>query len=126
MDAVTTVNTVLALVSIFFGALGFLMPNFALGALKLQTVAGHNDGKSEIRAASGGAFVALGFAGILFGAAQPLAWVMVGIHYAGAAAGRILSIFADSAGSQKMWMFFGIEIAFAAWFIFANWGPAWA
>lgn len=125
LDAIAVVNVVMACVSIVFGALGFLWPNFALGALKLATVDGHNDGKSEIRAASGGAFVALGAAGLLFGALQPIVWVMVGVHYAGAAVGRVLSIFADDAGSQKMWMFFAIEVIFAAWFIGANWSAAW-
>ena len=121
MDAVQAINFILAVVSIGFGALAFFWPDYALRALSLQTVEGRTDGKSELRGASGGAFMALGAAGALFGPAWPVAWVMMGVHYAGAAIGRLLSFAVDRSGSQKMWLFFGIEVVFAAWLIGANW-----
>ena len=95
MDAVQIVNFALAGLSIAFGAICFLAPAYAMGALKLAPVGGQMDGKSEVRGASGGAFIALGLAGMLFGPAWTVAWVMVGVHYAGAAAGRLLSFLFD-------------------------------
>lgn len=121
MDVVQIVNFALALTSIAFGAIAFLSPRYAMDALKLSPTGGQMDGKSELRGASGGAFIALGAAGILFGPAWPVAWVMVGVHYAGAAVGRAVSFAFDASGSRKMWTFFAIEVAFAGWFIGANW-----
>ena len=119
-DPTAIINVLLGALTVVFGALGFFWPTYALGALKLATVPGHEDGKSEIRAASGGAFVIMGLAGLAFGHLSPLIWVMVGVHYAGAGLGRILSIAVDGSGSSKIWMFFAIEAAFAAWLIVAN------
>ena len=121
MDAVQIVNFALAGLSIAFGAICFLAPAYAMGALKPAPVGGQMDGKSEVRGASGGAFIALGLAGMLFGPAWTVAWVMVGVHYAGAAAGRLLSFLFDGSGSTKMWVYFIIELVFAGWFIGANW-----
>ena len=113
MDPTQLINFTLALLSIGFGALALLSPNFAMEALKLAPAEGRMDGKSELRGASGGAFVALGLAGAAFGPAWPVAWVMMGAHYAGAAAGRLVSFAFDGSGSRKMWLFFGIEVVFA-------------
>lgn len=121
MDWVELVNITLAVLSIGFGGLALCWPNFALKALSLQTAGGRMDGKSELRAASGGAFVVLGGAGIVLGPTVPMAWVMVGMHYAGAAVGRLVSFAIDGSGSKKMWGFFAIEAVFAAWLIGANW-----
>ena len=121
MDAVQLINYALAVLSIGFGALALLWPNYAMEALKLRPADGQMDGKSELRGASGGAFVALGVAGVAFGPAWPVAWVMMGVHYLGAGVGRLVSFAFDGSGSRKMWMFFGIEVVFAAWLIGANW-----
>lgn len=119
-DSVAIVNVVLGALSVVFGALGFFWPNYALGALKLATAPGFEDGKSEIRAASGGAFVFMGLAALAYGHVSPFIWVMVGVHYAGAGIGRLLSILVDGSGSTKIWAFFAIEAVFAAWLIGAN------
>lgn len=111
------VNILLALLTIAFGAIGLVSPSYAMGALKLQT-AGPTDGMSEIRAASGGAFVATGAAALIL--SHPLGWTLLGAHYAGAALGRIVSIGLDGSGSRKIWAFFLIEAVFAAWLIGAN------
>lgn len=121
MTVVDYLNLALAALSIAFGAIGFLAPGYAMSALKLVNADGARDGMSEIRAASGGAFITLALAGLAFGAAQPWVWVMVGVHYLGAAAGRLLSIFLDGSGSAKMISFFGVEAAFGLWFVIANW-----
>lgn len=114
------VNVVLALATIGFGALAMFWPNYALGALKLQLAEGHRDGMSEIRAASGGSFVGTGALAIVFAQFSPLAWLMLGAQYAGAGAGRLLSILSDGSGSRKMWAFFAVEAVFAAWLLGAN------
>lgn len=119
MDAVGWVNAALAVLSIGFGALALFWPRYALGALHLQTVGGRADGMSELRGASGGAFVVIGLVALALW--QPMVWVMMGVHYAGAGVGRLLSIMLDGAGSPKMWAFFAIEAVFAAWLIGANW-----
>lgn len=121
MPLVETINIALAILSIAVGAIAFISPDFALSALKLTTTDGAADGKSELRAASGGAFIALGAAALLLGSSAPIAWVMMGVHYAGAAAGRLLSFALDRSGSAKMWLFFAFELVFAAWLIGANW-----
>lgn len=119
--AIDIINFALAAATIVFGGLAFCWPRYALEALSLATAGGRNDGMSEMRAASGGAFVLMGAAAIIIGPSAPIAWVMLGMQYAGAAVGRILSIFVDDAGSRKMWLFFAIEAVFALWFIAANW-----
>lgn len=115
------INIVLALATIAFGALALCWPRWAMGALSLATTNDKTDGMSELRAASGGAFVATGSAAILLSAYSPFAWIMLGMHYAGAGLGRITSIIVDGSGSRKIWGFFAIEIVFAAWLIAANW-----
>ena len=111
------VNIVLAVLTIGFGGICLVSPSYAMGALSLKTD-GRPDGMSEIRAASGGAFVAMALVAIVL--AHPVAWVMLGVHYAGAALGRIVSIGLDGSGSTKIWAYFAIEALFAAWFIAAN------
>lgn len=121
MEIVQIVNFALAALSIGFGVIAFLWPDYALEALHLASKDGRMDGKSELRAASGGAFITVAVAAAALGPTWPVAWVMMGAHYAGAGAGRLLSFARDGSGSRKMWLFFAIEAAFAAWLIGANW-----
>jgi hypothetical protein len=112
-------NILVAVLTVGFGAIGFLKPEFALSALKLQRIAGHNDGLSEMRAASGGAFVAT--AALALALQSPLCYLMLGAQYVGASVGRLTSILFDDAGSKKMWAFFLIEAACSVWLVTANW-----
>ncbi|MEO1330452.1 MAG: DUF4345 family protein [Pseudomonadota bacterium] len=123
MDFTEIVNIILGVLTIGFGAIGLISPSYAMGALALKTDGDKRDGLSEIRAASGGAFVVMSVVAILIGQSFPMAWVMVGVHYAGAGLGRIVSIALDGSGSKKIWFFFAIEALFAAWFILANFPP---
>ncbi len=120
MDTVEIINIILALLTIAFGGICLVSPRYAMGALSLQT-AGTTEGMSELRAASGGAFVVMSIFAIVFGPAFPMAWVMVGVHYAGAGLGRIVSIALDGSGTKKIWFYFTTEALFAAWLIGANW-----
>jgi hypothetical protein len=111
------VNFLLMLATIGAGGFAFLAPRFTMRALSLTT-AGTNEGLSEVRAASGGLFIAIGLVGLFF--PLPAILFMVGIAYAGAATGRVLAIVLDKAGSPKIWLFFLWEVLFAAWLIAIN------
>jgi hypothetical protein len=73
---------------------------------------------TEVSAASGCLFVGLGASALILN--EPLGWMVVGFAYAGAAIGRITSIFRDNAASRKSWTFFGCEAALAGWLVLAN------
>jgi hypothetical protein len=77
---------------------------------------------TEVSAASGCLFVGLGLGAMILN--EPLAWIVMGLAYAGAALGRVTSIFRDDAASRQSWTFFGCEAALAAWLILANAGAA--
>jgi len=117
ITALDGLNTVLMIATIVFGAIGYLKPRFTLEKLDLQTD-GSPLGLSEIRAANGALFVGLGAAALFI--ATPISFAMVGFAYAGAALGRITSIFADNSGAKTSWIFFMVEVAFAALLIGLN------
>ena len=50
----------------------------------------------------------------------PAAWAGLGIAYAGAASGRVLSALLDRPPMRKLLVFGGIEAALAAWLLLAN------
>ncbi|OSQ51232.1 DUF4345 family protein [Marivita geojedonensis] len=110
-------NILAALLTIAFGAFGFLAPRFTADALDLEP-RGSTMGLSEMRASVGGLFVMLGLTCLWIGA--PMAYAMMGIAYAGAAAGRGLSLVLDGPPMPKALIYFGIEAALAAWLILAN------
>jgi hypothetical protein len=102
-------NLALALLSVGFGAIGWLAPRYTMDVLELAPT-GSTMGLSEIRAASGALFVGLGLGAIFL--ATPLAFAMVGFAWAGAAVGRLTSIVADGPTRQKS-TFFAVEVAVA-------------
>ncbi len=75
MSMVQIVNIVLGVLSIGFGAIALLAPRYAMEALKLQTAGDARDGLSELRAASGGAFVGLALAGLAIDPSREVAAV---------------------------------------------------
>ncbi|MCK0148917.1 DUF4345 family protein [Marivita sp. S6314] len=110
-------NILAALLTIGFGAFGFLAPKFTASALDLAPD-GSNMGYSEMRASVGGLFVGAGLACLIIGA--PLAYAMLGFAYAGAATGRAVSLLMDKPPFAKAFLYFAIEAALAAWLVFAN------
>jgi hypothetical protein len=110
-------NITAALLTIGFGAFGFIAPRFTMGALDLQTN-GSTMGLSEIRASVGCLFVAIGVASLFL--AEPWAYLMMGVAYAGAAFGRLVSMFIDKPPFKKATFYFVIEAILAGWLIFAN------
>ena len=75
-------------------------------------------GLSEMRASVGGLFVIAGLAAILMNNAD--AYVMLGWCYAGAALGRLVSIWRDAPPLTKAMVFGGIEAAMAGMLIALN------
>ena len=114
---IDTLNIVAALLTIAFGAFGFLAPKFTASALDLAPD-GSNMGLSEMRASVGGLFVATGFACLIIGA--PLTYAMLGFAYVGAATGRAVSLVLDKPPFAKAFMYFAIEAVLAVWLVFAN------
>ena len=81
-------NIAIALLTIAFGAFGFLAPRYTAGALDLKTT--HSTmGLSELRAGSGGLFVAMGMWCLIDGSATP--YIALAVAYLGAGAGRALA-----------------------------------
>ncbi len=112
-----TLNIIACLLTIAFGLFGFLAPRYTAAALDLAPTK-TTMGLSEMRASVGGLFVISGAAALLI--AEPLAYVMIGIAFAGAATGRVLSLLLDTPPKAKVLLFGGIEAALAAWLILAN------
>ncbi len=110
-------NILAALLTIAFGAFGFVAPRYTLGALDLETT-GSTMGLSEMRASVGGLFVAFG--GVLLIWPHPMLFVGLGIAYAGAATGRFVSALLDAPPIRKLLIFGGIEAGLAAWLLAAN------
>ncbi|SPH21132.1 hypothetical protein ASD8599_01880 [Ascidiaceihabitans donghaensis] len=114
---IDTINIIAALLTIAFGLFGFLAPRYTASALDLEPT--HSTmGLSEMRASVGGLFVAAGIAALSIGA--PIAYAMIGFAFAGAATGRVVSLFLDKPPVKKVFVFGGIEAALAAWMIGAN------
>jgi hypothetical protein len=119
MTAIDYVNFAVAGLTILLGLMGWLAPRWTMQQLDMQA-GPTNMAYTEVSAASGCLFVGLGLGAMILD--QPLAWVVVGLAYAGAATGRVTSIFRDNAASRQSWTFFGSEAALAAWLILANIG----
>lgn len=114
---IETLNILSALLTIGFGLFGFVAPRYTAEALDLKTT-GTTMGLSELRASVGGLFVVSGLAVLWL--SEPLAYVMLGCAYAGAALGRFVSLILDSPPAAKVLVFGGIEAVLALWLIGAN------
>ena len=111
-------NAGTAILTIAFGLFGFLAPRFTAGALELETQGDSTMGLSEMRASAGGLFVALGTVCLLW--SDPMAYVMLGVAYTGAATGRLVSLAIDKPPFPKAFLYFVIEAALAAWCVIGN------
>ncbi len=114
---IDVLNTMSSLLTIGFGLFGFLAPRFTARALDLATT-DSTMGLSELRASVGGLFVVAGAAALWLD--QPMAYVMVGFAFAGAALGRAVSLILDSPPVKKVLVFGGIEAALALCLIATN------
>ena len=117
MGIVDILNFAAGAITIALGALGWLATRWTMDVLDMRA-GPTNMAYTEVSAASGCLFVGLGLGAILIN--DPLAWVVVGLAYAGAALGRITSILRDKAWSRQSLTFFCCEAGLAAWLILAN------
>ncbi|WP_425070265.1 DUF4345 family protein [Sagittula sp. S175] len=111
------VNILIALMTIAFGAIGFVAPRFTARALDM-TPTETTMGLSELRASAGGLFVAMGLACLLVGG---WAYAALGVAYAGAATGRAVSMAFDGPPQPKTLMWFAFEALPSAWLLWMNW-----
>ncbi|MFD0916503.1 DUF4345 family protein [Pseudahrensia aquimaris] len=110
-------NIIAMLATIGFGMIGWLKPRYTMEKLDLKT-GDSTLGLSEIRAANGALFVGLGIGAIVI--SLPIAFVMVGCAYAGAAIGRLTSIIVDKSGQSISLSFFAAEVALAVFLVWSN------
>lgn len=118
MKATKILNTVGCVITIGFGLLGLLFPEKASELTGLQATAPR--GMAEFRGTFGGAFVLMGVLPLL--AKQPIAYLLSGLIWWGAVAGRIISLFADNGFSDSQ-NFGGLafEFLFGLLLVFGNW-----
>ena len=95
-------NIILALVTIGFGAIGWLAPKYTMAVLNISS---HTDtmGMSEVRASAGALFVGMGLGAIILG--SPEAYAMIGFCWLGAAIGRATSLIIDGHTAKKIGFF---------------------
>lgn len=117
MTAIDYINFALALTTIALGMLGWLATRWTMSALDMQA-GPSNMAYTEVSGVSGCLFVGMGLAVMVIN--DPVAWVILGAAYGGAALGRVTSILRDNASFRKSWTFFGTEAVFGAYLIFAN------
>ncbi|MBW4708156.1 DUF4345 family protein [Roseobacter sp. YSTF-M11] len=110
-------NIAATLLTIGFGLFGFLAPRYTASALDLAPTAS-TMGLSEMRASVGGLFVIAGAAALWLN--DPVAYLMLGFAFTGAALGRVLSLVLDQPPLGKVLIFGTIEAILAAAFIIAN------
>ena len=102
---VDIINIILALLSIGFGAVGWLAPRYTMDKLDTRDT-GSTMGISEVRAASGALFVGLGVGALLLG--TPAAYAMIAFAWGGGAVGRATSLALDGVTRPKI-TFFAVE-----------------
>ncbi|MFY9212622.1 MAG: DUF4345 family protein [Aestuariivita sp.] len=103
--------------TIAFGLFGFLAPRYTASALDLEPTKS-TMGLSEMRASVGGLFVIAGLAALWLN--DPMAYVMIGFAFTGAALGRVLSLIFDAPPVGKVILFGGIELAIALPLLWIN------
>ncbi len=116
MDWITLINWALALLTIGFGAIGWLAPGYTMEKVDLRD-GGSTMGTSEVRAASGALFVLAGIGALILG--TPAAYAMIGFIWAGGAVGRATSLVIDGTTRLK-WIFFGSEVVVAVVALWIN------
>ena len=99
-------NIIFALLTIGFGAIGWLAPKYTMEVLNIT---GHTDtmGMSEVRASAGALFVGMGLGAMILN--TPAAFAMIGFCWLGASLGRATSLTLDGT-TRKKWGFFAVEV----------------
>ena len=106
-----------ALVTFALGVLGLVRPLAAAKLVGIEPVG--TLGVSEVRATYGGLFAALGLCALV--AQSPVVFTVVGLGWAGTAAGRLVSVFADRSFSPKNLGGLAMEAGLAALLLASQW-----
>lgn len=108
------INTIGCVITIGFGLMGLLFPEKASELTGLQATAPR--GIAEFRGTFGGAFLLMGLIPLL--TKQPSVYLLSGLIWWGAVAGRIISLFADNGFSDSQ-NFGGLAFEFLFGFMLA-------
>lgn len=101
-----------AMVTILFGLAMFLTPRLSLNALRLQTSPKHPEAVAEARSTIAGFYLGVGVSAVLM--AQFFLWFALGVCWAIAAFGRIISILSDGGNTPFNWIAFLVDVLLAA------------
>jgi hypothetical protein len=103
-------NVTGAIITVAMGVLGLFFPARAASLTGLQAVTAA--GRAEFRGTLGVTFIMLGLAPLV--TREPLAFLVVGFAWLGAAVGRVISIVADDGNSRRNWGAVMFEVLVAA------------
>lgn len=119
MDMIVPIlNSILALGTIGLGMFGLFKPDDTMAYIGAKATDDTGLAKSEVRAASGGIWVASGIAALLI--FTPTAFVMLAAVWGGAAVGRGMAVVLDKANTGKPLIFFLVEVVFAVLLLALN------
>jgi hypothetical protein len=113
----TWIESAGALVTIGLGMLGLVRPLAAAKLVGIEPIG--TLGVSEVRATYGGLFTALGLCALV--AQSPVVFTVVGLGWAGIAAGRLVSVFADRSFSPTNLGGLAMEAGLAALLLAPHW-----
>jgi len=106
-----------ALVTLGLGLLGLVRPLAAAKLVGIEPIG--TLGISELRASYGGLFAALGLCALV--SQSPLVFDVLGLAWAGTAAGRVASMFLDRSFAPKNWGGLAMEVGLAALLLVPHW-----
>lgn len=98
--------------TVLLGACALFAPRLTLRVLRLENEPSRASGVSSVRAQLGGFYVGIGLGAILF--AQPLVYMVLGLAWALAAFGRLVSMMSDGANTLYNWLCLMVAIVLAA------------
>lgn len=101
-----------AVITALFGLSMFLIPRLTLGALNLQPSLKHPEAVAEARSTIAGFYLGVSISALLMD--QVFLWFAVGLCWAIAAFGRVVSILSDGGNTLRNWLFFIVQIVLAA------------
>ena len=101
-----------AVVTSLLGLVFLFAPGIAFRALGIDLREGRRGGYAEARSTMGGFHLGLGLAALLL--AQPMVYLALGVAFALAAFGRILSMLSDSGNTVVNWLYLVVQIALSA------------
>ncbi len=101
-----------ALLTVLFGLVAMVAPRLSLRALMLQPARENPGAFAGQRSLFGGFYAGVGLSAILF--AQPLIYLTLGVAWALAAFGRVLSMLSDGGNARFNWISLSIMLLLAA------------